>query len=69
MPRRCTECDHAERHGIDKALVSATMWSRRFNTSPASPLSLQSLCPRLRQSRSQRHEGGRDVSYGVLFWH
>jgi hypothetical protein len=24
MPRRCTVCDHPERHGIDEALVSGT---------------------------------------------
>jgi hypothetical protein len=24
MPRRCTVCDHPERHSIDEALVSGT---------------------------------------------
>src|SRR5215216_2782715 len=36
MPRRCTVCDHPERHGIDKALVSGTPYrsvAKRFRLS------------------------------------
>jgi hypothetical protein len=36
MPRRCTVCDHPERHGIDEALVSGTPYrsvAKRFGLS------------------------------------
>src|SRR5215210_5056080 len=36
MPRRCTVCDHAERHGIDEALVSGAAYrsvAKRFGLS------------------------------------
>jgi len=36
MPRRCTVCDHPERHGIDEALISgAPYWrvAKRFELS------------------------------------
>jgi hypothetical protein len=36
MPRRCTVCDHLERHGIDEALVSGTPYrsvAKRFELS------------------------------------
>jgi len=36
MPRRCTVCDHIERHGIDEALVSGAPYrsvAKRFGLS------------------------------------
>jgi hypothetical protein len=36
MPRRCTVCDHPQRHGIDEALVSGTPYrgvAKRFELS------------------------------------
>jgi hypothetical protein len=36
MPRRCTACDHPERHGIDEALVSGSPYrsvAKRFELS------------------------------------
>jgi transposase-like protein len=36
MPRRCTACDHSERHSIDETLVSGTPYrsvARRFGVS------------------------------------
>jgi hypothetical protein len=39
MPRRCTVCDHPERHGIDEALVTGTPYrsvAKRFNLSESS---------------------------------
>ena len=36
MPRRCTVCDHPERHGIDEALVSGAPYrsvAKRFELS------------------------------------
>ena len=36
MPRRCTVCDHPERHGIDEALVSSAPYrsvAKRFDLS------------------------------------
>ena len=39
MPRRCTVCDHAERHGIDEALVTGAPYrsvAKRFGLSESS---------------------------------
>jgi hypothetical protein len=39
MPRRCTVCDHPQRHGIDEALVSSTPYrsvAKRFGLSESS---------------------------------
>jgi transposase len=36
MPRRCTVCDHSEKHGIDEALVSGAPYrsvAKRFELS------------------------------------
>jgi transposase-like protein len=39
MPRRCTVCDHPERHGIDEALVTGAPYrsvAKRFGLSESS---------------------------------
>jgi len=39
MPRRCTVCDHSERHGIDEALVTGAPYrsvAKRFGLSESS---------------------------------
>ena len=70
MPRRCTVCDHPERHGFDEALVNGTPYrsvAKRFEVSESAAYrhKVDRLRPNLRRGPAGRGGYARQPGFGI----